>query len=395
MRSVILLGLGVVFHLLVAGNAFGQGGDVTFDLSKYKYCSDMQWDSPALEAEERLSLLGCVLVASNSEMMRRMREISTAMEIPWEKFTLYTTEHLQKCISFEDELHRNIIVNEAYVNSLAISSVEKEVILTFSIAHEVAHHLNGDFRGGYGSGLEWQNQMAELKADLWAGRAIGKVLNVSQDEIQSALNIYFKVKHDDFYHPAFEERILWVLGGWLLGVSANWEPGTKHWLGGTSYSKEKNLGTSNTPSPEYVGPLDQPGFGIKVWRNATPTYGEIHVGNFKDRQLHGVGSKLVSSSTTTGIVREFGSFQNGYLSGYGESYYGGGTRYFGNYLHGNRVGLGMLIWDTGEVYFGEFKNDRASGPGIRFYPKEGMELGEFESWDLIKGSTDRITRRKM
>lgn len=394
MKSLLLLSLGVAIHLLSFHQVLGQARAVTIDLSRHKYCSDIPWESPIQEIEEKKTQLGCQTIVANSETAEYLRSILTAMEIQSEKFTLLTTQQLKKCISLDDQFYRNIIINELHVNSLPVSNEEKKIIFIFSIAHEVAHHINGDFHRGYGSGMEWENQLAELNADLWAGKAIGKVLDVGQEQISSALGAYFNVKHDGFYHPAFDERILWVLGGWLQAESENWESGDLHQLGAKSY-KRLVMSDGDIRIAEYESPSKQIGFTVVLYAEKNEFKGDFEFGHFEDGKRNGRCcyrySGLARNMTGT---RSFYNYKNGVASGYGEIYFKSGGRYFGNIENQQFHGFGVFTWNDGEVYIGEFHSDKATGNGVRFYPKEGQTLGQFVDWKFVQGSSDRFTRRK-
>lgn len=394
MKSILSLGLGVAFLAVSANNGIGQSSQVSIDLSRYRYCSDMAWESPAAEAEEKRLQLGCQPVTAVSEVSGYLRSILTAMEIQSEKFTLLTTQQLKKCISLDDQLYRNIIVNDDYVNSLPVSSEEKKIIFIFSIGHEVAHHIHGDFHRGYGSGMEWENQLAELNADLWAGKALGKVLDVGQEQIRSALGTYFKVKHDDFYHPAFEERILWVLGGWLQAESANWKSGVLQQLGTKWYQREV-FRDGDIKIAEFESSQKQKGFGVYLCNAKDEYEGDKYFGQYEDGSRNGVCSMYYSNLAREHIVlRRFAFYSNGVCSGYSESYLKGGDRHFGSYSNDQRNGFGIYAWSTGKVYIGEFQDGKFSGAGIIFRPEEGAKFGQFVDDKFVLGSSDRYTRRK-
>jgi hypothetical protein len=111
---------------------------------------------------------------------------------------------------------RTIVYSNAWLKKLTDSAESKWAIYAV-LAHEIAHHLNGDTMtkaGTYTQRTAEQNHKQELAADYWAGFALAK-LGASLDETTAAVRIYGgRGSHS---HPDKARRIEAHTNGWMKG----------------------------------------------------------------------------------------------------------------------------------------------------------------------------------
>jgi MORN repeat len=388
--------VGFVFVLAGFNSTVGFGQTRTFDLSKYPYCSDIGFVDQIEQEKEKMTQIGCVAQTSNSALGIRLSKVLDALEWPTASFTIHTNDGIRKCISMDEaNVMRHIIIDEKYINALALSDLEKDIVFNFAIAHEVAHHFVGDLHTGYGNSNECENHLDELFADRKAGNAIGKLMDVDEAQIRIALGKYFRIKSDCFTHPSFEERILWVLGGWLESESNGWKSGELHQIGNQWY-KRFNIDDRNVWIQTYDSQgLKQSGFSVFLNNAHNAFEGGFSFGNMLENKKNGINSSYYNGvARNTSSSRYFGNFVGGERSGFGEFYFVNGSRYVGNFELDHFEGFGVIVYYDGEIYLGEWENDQKTGFGIRCFPAEGQRIGTFVDNKFVQGSSDKFTRRK-
>ncbi len=111
---------------------------------------------------------------------------------------------------------RTIVYSNAWLQKLT-ESVESKWAIYAVLAHEIAHHLNGDTMtkaGTYKDRTTEQNHKQELAADYWAGFALAK-LGATLEETTAAVRVYGgRGSHS---HPDKARRIEAHTNGWMKG----------------------------------------------------------------------------------------------------------------------------------------------------------------------------------
>lgn len=118
--------------------------------------------------------------------------------------------------AFVHDGERVIVYNKAWVADLS-RSVASKWVLDAVLAHEIAHHLNGDTlprAGSYDARDANKNHEQELAADFFAGFLLAK-LGASEDEATQAVRKY--AGEESHSHPSKARRITAHEQGWQKG----------------------------------------------------------------------------------------------------------------------------------------------------------------------------------
>jgi hypothetical protein len=111
------------------------------------------------------------------------------------------------------------------------------------------------------------------------------------------------------------------------------------------------------------------GQGTYTWE----TSGNIYVGEWKDGDMHGQGTKTWADGS-----KYVGEFKDGERTGQGTLTDADGDTYVGEFKNDRKDGQGTFTYYDGDTYVGEFKNDKMHGQGTFIYDDGSKYIGEFK-----------------
>ncbi len=148
------------------------------------------------------------------------QEAEIAVDLILEQFSLTRTFVIQECPDIKNAIAKIVQVSPNYKERYifydpdfldqADGSAKSKWGAYFILAHEIAHHLNGDSLDGMGSLPSY-----EIKADFFAGTALG-LLGASLDEAQRAIETLITYEKATATHPAKSDRLDAIKRGWNI-----------------------------------------------------------------------------------------------------------------------------------------------------------------------------------
>ena len=328
-------------------------------------CSVDEMDNNAIECPNDDFLTGYLKtikrirkVPNNNTIIKRISYKNTASS--------YFTER-KSDNNVDDQI---IAINSDYFQNFFKTEVSKKAILIFIIAHEFAHHLDGDT---FDKGKSLQDfYLKELIADKDGGYAVGKLTNMDISFFdQSLIKTLGYERHHTPSHPGTKYRVLAAKAGFL---EAKLEGKTYLELGQKKYYKTKT----------------NEGVQYKV---VSPSGNLIFIFNDDDSFEFG---EIDEADNYNGDVVEY-EYQKGdddnyiYLGRYendeksdntGYCVFKSGHAYFGSFKDGLRNGQGRFVWKDGSKYEGEFLDGALNGYG-KLYDAYG-KLEKQGCWKAYK-----------
>lgn len=138
------------------------------------------------------------------------------------------------------------------------------------------------------------------------------------------------------------------------------------------------------------------GFGVmRLTSNGRLVY--TIEGQFSNGTVNGIAlMKAQSTIKDNDFKTRFGEFKDGQLHGLGsETVADQGLEFIGNFRNGSKNGLGVLLFQ-GVKFIGEYVNDYESGNGVGFEPNGRIVIGEYKRGRLNgKGAGYRVNSNQV
>ncbi|GAB5526915.1 MAG: hypothetical protein Roseis2KO_47870 [Roseivirga sp.] len=324
-------------------------------------------------------------ISKEDRVHEKLLEIIRAFNIPNAKYTLMSIEdervpavsHYQK---FGSRVEPVLTINQKYINSSGHSNA-----LTWVLAHELFHHLNGDLN--YSNSLiTSNNHKKELLADERAGFALG-LLNeypyLNLDYLKKFTN-----ENNTHSHPSFIYRKTATLTGimkTMLSDESDIDTVSHNGLVKAVFSRDKE------GSETYAGI-----FYLDVVIHVKYSDGSLyfrHNERFSDQETE-VYITWTDNQSKSGVFYGKLDLETRMKQGQGEFYADSGESYFGNYKDNLKSGKGKLTLSDGSTYEGNFHNDKFHGYGILFDSSHKLYYkGTFEQG--LKHGDGILYRRKI
>jgi hypothetical protein len=315
------------------------------------------------------------------------------VNIPFEDVAL-------SCYSEERNPKPLIIFSKSYYESKFNYKLDKEIALNFVIAHEYAHHANGDIGNideeinNHGDPFDsftskrmkdiYDSVKKEIVADKKAGWILGTLYpNEPFINIQKILNsILTNETHTDT-HPAKRYRIMAVKAGFIEALLQNKPAWKKVTINGTVYYKSNLQDNFITffeiGSFRYETSIlgDFLRFGEAPSYATEPLFNGSIVDIKPDRIIFGergdnsfTGKQYILYGNGNGYK---GTLKFNLKHGFGIFIDKNGGKYIGSYLNNYCDGYGKLYYPTGDLFYdGYWKNDKKNGNGYMY--KDGVEI---------------------
>jgi MORN repeat len=298
-------------------------------------------------------------------------------------------------------------------------------LYTYLLAHEIAHHVNGDL--GYKEQRQIKKYESELRADEMAGFYVGKFIqpynyNLKSTFLDSILDKIFLNDFNSNCYPAKQYRILAAKAGWIRSLKGSiYDSGIYSMA--TNKLNFRIFSDRFSPEINNIRVQCTSGSSFKIYRGLKNESLEIHyVGEERLRrswglsmfydddedkikqinlieyrndsisnvlalsidggklELHGgnISLELLKEQKPNSKELFIGDRINFKYEGKGTLFFDKNQIYQGDFKDGFRNGDGRLFKNNKKEYEGQFVNNSFQGKGRYFYDNEDVFYGEWK-----------------
>lgn len=140
-----------------------------------------------------------------------VNKILESIGLPEANFVLVPCRYTNNACAIIYNNRRYILYDDTFLNELSQSSNNSYYSNLFILAHEIAHHLNGNTLSPISNDVRI-SQKEELDSDEFAGFIVAKMKG-SKEDITKVLKSFNHPTHEYSTHPTYEKRLYAALKG--------------------------------------------------------------------------------------------------------------------------------------------------------------------------------------